>query len=137
MYTHLICTILVRFENNSLKNFLKTLNSSFLRQFFGSCFAPYKYCNTGPWYYYMYTHVTRLHNGNRIFCSISLYITVYLTQCDQTVALTQFFQDIVWSGPPKVGFIGAGCENATIETAKISYFFNLTQVGVVQPTGHV
>ena len=57
------------------------------------------------------------------------------TQCDQTVTLTQFFEDIVWSNPPKVGFIGAGCENATIETAKISYFFNLTQVCVAQGVG--
>ena len=56
--------------------------------------------------------------------------TELFAQCDQTVTLTQFFEDIAWSSPSKVGFIGGGCENATIETAKISYFFNLTQVGV-------
>ena len=54
-------------------------------------------------------------------------------QCDQTVALTQFFEDIVWSSPPKVAFIGGGCDDSTIQTAKISYLFNLTQVGMLHP----
>ncbi|KAL5470784.1 hypothetical protein EMCRGX_G028803 [Ephydatia muelleri] len=50
------------------------------------------------------------------------------SQCDQTVTLTHFFEDIAWSRPSKVGFIGGGCDDSTIKTAEISYFFNLTQL---------
>ncbi|KAL5470770.1 hypothetical protein EMCRGX_G028785 [Ephydatia muelleri] len=67
-------------------------------------------------------------NAGDILPGYRLQYSLTNSQCDQTVTLTQFFEDIAWSRPSKVGFIGGGCENATIETAKISYFFNLTQL---------
>eukprot|EP00731_Ephydatia_muelleri_P021190 Em0013g917a len=67
-------------------------------------------------------------NGAGVLPGYALKYSLTDSKCDQTVTLTQFFEDIAWSRPSKVGFIGGGCENATIETAKISYFFNLTQL---------
>eukprot|EP00731_Ephydatia_muelleri_P021183 Em0013g910a len=53
-----------------------------------------------------------------------------VSKCNQVVTLRQFFEDITWSRPSKVGFIGGGCDDSTIKTAGISYFFNLTQVTI-------
>ena len=51
-----------------------------------------------------------------------------LQQCNNSVALKGFFQQIV-PGPTKVAVIGAGCSVATEPVAAISHLYNITHVG--------
>eukprot|EP00731_Ephydatia_muelleri_P021210 Em0013g937a len=67
-------------------------------------------------------------NAGDILPGYRLQYSLTNSQCDQTVTLTHFFEDIAWSRPSKVGFIGGGCDDSTIKTAEVSYFFNLTQL---------
>ena len=48
-------------------------------------------------------------------------------QCNRTVALDAFFEQIVQE-PVKISWIGSGCSVATEPTAEISHYYNITQV---------
>ena len=48
-------------------------------------------------------------------------------QCNRTVALDAFFEQIV-QDPVKISWIGSGCSVATEPTAEISHYYNITQV---------
>ena len=48
-------------------------------------------------------------------------------QCNRTVALDAFFQQIL-QDPVKISWIGSGCSVATEPTAEISHYYNITQV---------
>ena len=48
-------------------------------------------------------------------------------QCNRTVALDAFFEQIV-QDPVKISWIGSGCSVATEPTAEISHYYNITHV---------
>ena len=65
------------------------------------------------------THTARGHSS-------SLH-TPSNVQCNRTVALDEFFKQII-QYPVKIAWIGSGCSIATTPTAEISHQYNITQV---------
>ena len=49
------------------------------------------------------------------------------TQCDKYGAIQSFFEQIL-NEPTKVGWVGSGCSLATVISAELTPFYNLTQV---------
>ena len=59
-----------------------------------------------------------------------IYMHTNVLQCNRTNALDEFFSIVLdlQKEPKEVALIGAGCSSATLPTAEISHYYNLTQV---------
>ena len=73
--------------------------------------------------------IHKLYNLVQITLLTSHFTNLYTCtiQCDRTVALNAFFDQII-SDPVKIGVIGSGCSVATEPTAEISHYYNITHV---------
>ena len=80
-------------------------------------------------------HYTLTDSQVRACEQLACSIMFFTQQCNHSVALKGFFQQIV-PGPTKVAVIGAGCSVATEPVADISHFYNITHVSLYNTSHH-